>query len=116
MIQVVANKQRRAQRIRKKIVGTSARPRLSVYRSNRYVTAQLIDDVNRKTLLTVTEKHIDSKEKQPKTGVSHDLGIVLAKLAKEKKITEVTFDKGRYAYHGRVKAIADGAREGGLIF
>lgn len=109
-------KVKRARRIRHKILGTSIRPRLSVYRSNRSVSAQLIDDVNGKTLFTVTEKQLDTKEKQTKTVLSRSLGVQLAKIAQEKKIKEVIFDKGRYAYHGRVKAIAEGAREGGLTF
>lgn len=111
-----ANKLNRAKRIRNKIIGTVERPRLSVFRSNRSVVAQLIDDKNAKTILTVTEKNLDSKTKQPKTETSRALGMTLAGMAKEKKIKEVIFDKGRYAYHGRVKALAEGAREGGLIF
>lgn len=112
----IVNKLKRARRIRKKILGTSSRPRLSVFRSNRAMSAQLIDDANGKTLLTVTQKHMEKAEKQTKTMASHDLGVTLAKMAKEKKINEVIFDKGRYAYHGRVKAVAEGAREGGLSF
>lgn len=115
MIQLT-NKQRRAKRIRHKIIGTTARPRLSVYRSNKSISAQLIDDTDGKTLLTVTQKNLDTKEKQAKTSMSHSLGLILAKQATEKKIKEVIFDKGRYAYHGRVKALAEGAREGGLVF
>ena len=113
---MIDNKLKRARRIRAKISGTSSRPRLSVFRSNRSVLIQLIDDVNAKTLLTVTPKHLETKEKQSKTSLSHTLGLTLAKMAKEKKIKEVIFDKGRYAYHGRVKAVAEGAREGGLSF
>lgn len=110
------NKMNRAKRIRKKIVGTSDRPRLSVFRSNRHIVAQLIDDQNAKTIMTVTEKTLDLKTKQPKTELSKALGSQIAKLAQEKKIKDVIFDKGRYAYHGRVKALAQGAREGGLNF
>jgi len=107
---------RREARIRAKIQGTADRPRLSVYRSNVAIYAQLIDDANHKTLMGITEKEVETKEKMTKSEKAKAVGSALAKKAKEKKITAVVFDKGSYAYHGRVKALADGAREGGLVF
>ncbi len=100
-------KKRRQNRVRMKIRGQSERLRLSVFRSNRYVYGQIIDDVKGETLASVNKK--DGVEAKA-------LGFLLAAKAKKKKITKVVFDRGRYAYHGRVKAFAEGAREGGLIF
>lgn len=105
---------RRTVRIRSKIQGTEKRPRLTVFASNRYFYAQLIDDTRGNTLVTVTEKELDDTKGVNKTQKAQDLGGVLAKKAKEHKIQEAVFDKGRYKYHGRVKAFAEGAREGGL--
>lgn len=112
----------RKTRIRGKIKGTNDRPRLSVFRSNKYIYAQIIDDEKRKTLIGISEKHIkeDSSSKKPESSKKIDkskaLGLTLAKLAISKKIKSVVFDRSGYAYHGRVKAIAEGAREGGLKF
>ncbi|HUD44271.1 MAG TPA: 50S ribosomal protein L18 [Patescibacteria group bacterium] len=104
---------KRQLRIRKKMHGTAEKPRLSVYRSNKAVAAQLIDDVKRQTILGLNQpKDI----KGNKTAKAKALGLALAKEAIEKKIKQVVFDKGSYRYHGRVKAIAEGAREGGLQF
>lgn len=112
------NKQklRRKIRTRGKIVGTQSRLRLSVYRSSKFFYGQLIDDQKRTTVLGVSEKLLGDKKEAGKTNRAKQLGLVLAKLAVEKKITTVVFDKGSYRYHGRVKAFAQGAREGGLIF
>ncbi len=114
---------RKQKRIRAKVQGTSQRPRLSVYRSNKYIYAQLIDDENGKTIVGVSQKHLSLKElKKPvrqtqgKSDAAKELGKLIAKKAIEKKIKEVVFDKGSYAYHGRVKTFAQGAREGGLEF
>ncbi len=111
---------RRKIRIRAKIKGTAQRPRLSVFRSNKHIFLQLIDDEKRKTLVSVgdfqpktTKK---SKIKTVKTKAAFEAGKILAELAKKKKITSVIFDRGGYAYHGRIKAAAEGAREGGLKF
>jgi large subunit ribosomal protein L18 len=104
---------KRKVRIRAKLVGTSKRPRLSVYRSNKAVYAQLIDDEQGKTLLGLSQKHVENQEGS-QTVVAKALGQLLAQKAKEIKITAVIFDKGSYMYHGIVKAVADGAREGGL--
>lgn len=103
----------REKRIRKNIALVSDRPRLTVFRSNKYISAQIID-TNGKTLLGVNEKtHTKGATRLEK---AHELGIEIAKLALAKKIKEIVFDKGRFAYHGRVKAVAQGAREGGLQF
>lgn len=110
----LSQKSRRATRVRSKIVGTKSMPRLSVFRSNKAVTAQLIDDEKRHTLVTMTQKGLKTDAKDGKTGIAHALGIALAKKALDMKIKTVVFDKGPYAYHGRVKALAEGVREGGL--
>lgn len=107
---------RRQTRIRSKIRGTQDRPRLSVYRSNRLIYAQVINDDEGKTIIGVSEKEL-GKEKAMKTvDRAKALGLLLAKKCKEKKIAKVVFDKGSYLYHGNIKALADGAREGGLKF
>lgn len=103
----------RQKRIRAKIKSVSSLPRLSVFRSNNYIYAQIIDDKAQKTLIGVSEK---KKQAGTKTERAKLLGQELAKLATGKKIAKVVFDKGPYAYHGRVKALAEGAREGGLQF
>ena len=104
-------------RIRKVVTGTAQKPRLSVFRSNKEIYAQLIDDVNQVTLLSYSSR---SKDLESATGTKSDMskqvGQGLAKLALEKGITEVCFDRGGYLYHGRVKHLAEGAREGGLKF
>ncbi len=107
---------RRKIRTRAKVQGTSERPRLSVFRSNRDIYAQLIDDENGKTLVGLSEKHLTSKAKLKKQDAAKELGLLIANKAKEKKVKKVVFDRGSYAYHGRVKAFAEGAREGGLEF
>jgi len=107
---------RRMARIRKSISrGTSHIPRLSVFRSNTHIYAQLVDDTVGKTLVSVSSLSVkDIKGK--KQDISKEIGKLLAKKAKEKKITKAVFDRGSYRYHGRVKAVADGAREEGLNF
>mgnify|MGYP001588648517 CR=1 FL=1 len=107
---------RRKAGIRAKIKGTKDMPRLSVFRSNKFVYAQIIDDEKGKTLVGVSEKQIKEDKSFKKTDKSKELGLLLAKLAVSKKIKSVVFDRSGYAYHGRVKAIAEGAREGGLKF
>ncbi|RJR16069.1 50S ribosomal protein L18 [Candidatus Microgenomates bacterium] len=102
-------------RIRNKISGTTKRPRLSVFRSNRTLYAQLIDDEKRITLIGMNDRDIDTKEKN-KVARSRELGKTLAEKAKTLKITQVVFDRGGYMYHGRVKALAEGMREGGILF
>lgn len=110
-------KARRHKRVRAKVKGTSERPRLSVFRSNRGVFAQLVDDVAGKTLVSAgMEKGGAKKKKGTKTELAHDAGVALAKKALEKKIAKAVFDRGGYRYHGIVKAVADGARKEGLKF
>ena len=105
---------KRHKRIRAKIFGTAHRPRLYVFRSIKYIYAQLIDDEKGKTLIAVSDKNI--KEKKKKTDKAKEVGKLIAKQALTQKIKEVIFDRGGYKYHGRVKTVAEGAREGGLIF
>jgi len=105
-------RQRRHLRVRKTLSGTAERPRLVVFRSLKHITAQLVDDVAQRTLLTVTDAGAEGK----KTEKSAEVGRRIAARAKEAGITRVVFDRAGYKYHGRVKAVADGAREGGLEF
>lgn len=107
-------KARRAARVRAKVNGTAERPRLSVFKSNRYIFAQVINDEKSVTLVSAHTKELT--EKTDKTSSALELGKRLAKKAIDAKITKVVFDRGGNIYHGRVKAIADGAREGGLEF
>ncbi len=106
-------KKRRAIRVRAKVTGTSARPRLSVFKSNAYMFAQIIDDATGKTLVSAHTKKITASNK---TEAGFALGQTLAGLAKTAGITKVVFDRGGNLYHGRIKAVADGARDGGLDF
>lgn len=104
-------------RIRKKVIGTSSKPRLSVFRSNTDIYAQLIDDNNGTTLASASSKQKDiSAQKAPKIDKSKMVGEAIAKKASELGIKQVVFDRGGYIYHGRVKAVAEGAREAGLDF
>lgn len=103
----------RKRRIRARVRGTSQRPRLSVYRSLRGLYAQIIDDEAGKTIVGGSLKEV--KAKHTVEGAKK-LGTLIAKKAKEKKIEKVVFDRNAYKYHGRVKALAEGAREGGLQF
>ncbi|MFH1233107.1 MAG: 50S ribosomal protein L18 [Patescibacteria group bacterium] len=107
-------KDRRKGRIRVKISGTIGRPRLSVFKSNKGMQVQLIDDSVGKTLASADSKEIKSIGQ--KTQKSFELGKLLAAKAVAKKISKVVFDRGGHKYHGRVKALADGVREGGLEF
>lgn len=106
---------RRKIRIRKKISGTALRPRLSIFRSEKHIFAQLIDDEKGKTLASVSDSQF-SKEKKNKTQKSFLVGKEIAQKALALKISQVVFDRGGFVFHGRVKALADGAREGGLKF
>ena len=104
-------------RIRRKISGVAAKPRLSVFRSNTDIYAQLIDDDNGVTLASASSKQKDIQaQKAPKTEKGKMVGAAIATKAKELGISTVVFDRGGYIYHGRVKAVAEGAREGGLQF
>ncbi len=107
------SKTRRTTRIRKKIAFVSDRPRLSVYRSNTNIYAQIIDDSKAKTVASASSKEVKATKKMEQ---AIEVGKLIAEKAKAKKVTKVVFDKGSYKFHGRVKALADSAREGGLIF
>jgi large subunit ribosomal protein L18 len=111
----IERKIKRQIRTRSKIRGTGDRPRLSVYKSNRFMYAQLIDDTARKTIVGVSEKELKELP-AGKIAKAKAVGVLLAKKAMEKKIKKVVFDRGSYAYHGRIIGIAEGAREGGLEF
>ena len=103
---------RRHFRLRKKVIGSAERPRLVVYRSIKHIYAQLVDDVTQRTLMTATDQGLSGKKTEKAAGV----GKRIAQKAKDAGVTKVVFDRGGYLYHGRVKAVADGAREGGLEF
>jgi len=103
-------------RIRKKISGTAERPRLSVFRSNKEIYCQLVDDANGVTLAAANSRGKDVVAKGNKVEIARSVGQSLAAKAKAKGIANCVFDRGGYLYHGRVQAIAEGAREGGLNF
>lgn len=104
---------RRRKRIKAKVFGVSEKPRLSVFRSNKYITAQLIDDSKGVTLASATSKNIKGKSVSEK---AKTVGASIAEQAKMKKISKAVFDRGGYLYTGSVSAVADGAREAGLKF
>ena len=106
-----AARERRHGRVRKKISGDGARPRLAVYRSNRFIYAQLIDDVAARTLAQASDREVSGDDK---TARAKATGELLATRAKDAGIDRAVFDRGGRLYHGRVAALADGAREGGL--
>lgn len=106
----------RHKRIRAKIKGTKERPRLSVYRSLKHIYAQIIDDEKGETLVSASDLEIKKNKKMTKTEIAGLVGELIAKKAKEKGITKVVFDRGGFKYHGRVKMLADKARENGLVF
>jgi len=107
---------RRHKKIRMGMHGTKDRPRLFVFRSNQHIYAQLIDDDKAKILAGVADKDVKAKKEDKKSDVAAMVGELIAKKALEAKITEVIFDRGGVVYHGRIKALADGARKGGLKF
>lgn len=111
-------RQKRVQRIRKKIMGTTERPRLRVFKSSRHIYAQLIDDTKGVTLCSSSTilTEIDKSEIKGKIEQASKVGKLVAQQARSKGIETVVFDRGGYIYHGRVKALSEGAREGGLIF
>lgn len=111
----VRGRRLRHNRVRKKIVGTPDRPRLAVYRSNRHMYAQLIDDFAGRTLVSASTLK-DAGSSDDRIKAAQAVGETIAGRAKDVGIELVTFDRGGFRYHGRVKAIADGAREGGLEF
>jgi large subunit ribosomal protein L18 len=103
---------RRHVRVRAKVVGTAERPRLVVFRSDKHIYAQLVNDDAQRTLMSVSDNKLTGKKSEKSTAV----GKLIAEKAKAAGISKVVFDRGGYRYHGRVKAVADGAREGGLEF
>jgi large subunit ribosomal protein L18 len=109
-------RERRHRRVRGKVQGTAERPRLVVFRSNRGISAQLVDDLAGKTLASASWLGLKKSFKGAKTEQAAEVGKLLAANAKKAGIETVVFDRGGYLYHGRVKALADGAREGGLKF
>lgn len=113
-----SNEQRlkRHRRVRAKISGTAERPRLNVFRSNKHIYAQLVDDVNGVTLATASSMDKGFEGSGSNKEAARKVGQAIGKLAAAKKITDVVFDRGGYLFHGRVKELADGARESGLKF
>jgi large subunit ribosomal protein L18 len=109
-------RERRHRRVRKGISGTAERPRLVVFRSNRGIGAQLVDDVSGKTLAAASSHGLAKSFKGNKVAQAAEVGKALASAAKSAGIETAVFDRGGYLYHGRVKALADAAREGGLKF
>lgn len=111
-------RRKRQVRVRKKITGSSERPRLNVFRSARHIYAQLIDDVSKSTLLSYSTLSLDTTSLKSCGNIEAAtlVGKQIAALACEKGITSVVFDRNGFLYHGRIKALADAAREGGLVF
>ncbi len=110
--------QRRKERVRKKVHGTAERPRLSVFRSNKHTYAQLIDDSAKRTIAAASSENntLNADAKANKTEKAKKVGAIVAELAIKSGVTSVVFDRNGYLYHGRVKALAEGAREAGLKF
>ena len=104
---------RRKLKIRNRVIGTNERPRLSVYRTNQHIYAQLVDDSNSQTILATSDVKLEKGTKSEKAKL---VGEKLAKLAQTKKITKVFFDRNGFKFHGRIKELAQGAKDGGLIF
>ena len=112
-------RRRRQERVRKKVLGTDTRPRIRVFRSNKHIYAQVISDNQGKTLAsvsTLSEELAEAAKQTKGVETAKQVGLALAKACKEKNITKVVFDRNGFLFHGRVKAVADGAREGGLDF
>ena len=112
-------REKRKARIRKKISGTAERPRLTVYRSLNHIYAQVVDDVSGRTIAfagTTSKGLRDEVKEDDKTGAAKKVGTAIAKAAKDKGVTQVVFDRNGFDYHGRVAAVAEAAREGGLEF
>ena len=109
---------KRVKRIRKKVAGTGERPRLRVFKSSKHIYAQIIDDSSGNTLVSMStiDKSFEKVDEKGKTAIAKKVGVMIAERAKAAGINRVVFDRGGYIYHGRVKALSDGAREGGLEF
>jgi large subunit ribosomal protein L18 len=106
----------RHRRVRKNLSGSGERPRLAVFKSNRYIYAQIIDDVSGTTVAAASSQERNLRALRLTTGTAAEVGKVLAERAQKVGIGRVVFDRGGYAYHGRVKALADAARDAGLEF
>lgn len=111
-----ARRARRKLHVRKRVSGTIERPRISVFKSNRHLYVQVIDDKEGKTVLAVSSRSGETKGLRPTVADGEKLGIALGKLMKDKKITRAVFDRNGNLYHGVVKAVADGARKAGIEF
>jgi large subunit ribosomal protein L18 len=119
MAMQIVGRERRKLRIRKKVEGTTERPRLSVFRSSKHIYAQVIDDTSGKTLAyasTLSKDLRGTLEEDTKTDAAKKVGALIAKICKSKKIDRVVFDRNGYLYHGRISALAQAAREAGLEF
>jgi len=112
----VASRGRIRERIRGKVTGTEQRPRMAIFKSQKYIYVQVIDDAAGKTLVSASSKDADAGTKGANAAAAKAVGALIAKRAKDKGITRVVFDRGGYLYHGNVKALADAARENGLEF
>ena len=115
-LDVTSPRIRRHRRLRARLSGTAGRPRLAVFRSLRHITAQLIDDDRQMTLLAAADRELKKLGTQSKTEQAQAVGLLVAQKAKAQKIEAVVFYRGGYRYHGRIKALAEGARAGGLLF
>jgi len=109
-------KEKRHRKVRAKIQGTEERPRLCVFRSNKHIYAQIIDDEKGWTLVSASDLEVKDSRKNKKTNLAQKVGQLIAQKAKEKKIKTVVFDRGGFRYHGRIKTLADEARKQGLQF
>ena len=112
----VESRGRIRERIRRKMTGSELRPRLAIFKSQKHIYAQIIDDAAGKTLASASSKDKDSSAKGANAAAAKAVGVLIAKRAKDKGIKQVVFDRGGYLYHGNVKALADAARENGLEF
>ena len=114
--QRVESRQRVQERIRRKVQGTAQRPRLAVFRSLKYIYAQVIDDASGKTIASASSREKDSGAKGANAAAAKAVGALIAKKAQDKGVKQVVFDRGGYQFHGNIKALADAARENGLEF
>ena len=114
--QRVKSGNRKKVRIRRKVSGTAQRPRLAVFRSLKYIYAQVIDDASGKTIASASSREKDSGAKGANAAAAKAVGALIAKKAQDKGVKQVVFDRGGYVYHGNIKALADAARENGLEF
>jgi large subunit ribosomal protein L18 len=114
--QRVVTRERVKARVRRKVNGTAARPRLAVFRSLKYIYAQVIDDASGKTIASASSREKDSGAKGANAAAAKAVGALIAKKAQDKGVKQVVFDRGGYQFHGNIKALADAARENGLEF